>query len=683
MICDAHFKKEDYLSSDLMAMEMGFKSRNNVRLIEGAVPSVHASSLLAAAAATTTASGRSTSASTKRWLFTTLSEESGALQKEALLDLDQENGLSSDPLPLTVDQALQCNIKVPYRSSGVQVQPKTRSVGTQTDEVKPLTSTPVKVCHYEDDKSSLTDFDSHQLDSSWSIEEEEMDSEISEEEVLEEDCRDHRSADKFIVCEAQLLSLFSLCPTCCEETQGKIIRQEGTFIKIQQICSACGLKREWQNQPKLHKNMPLCNLMISGAIHFSGCMPTQALRMLNLLGVQCISVRTFFRHQQLYTIPTVTEAWKTKQADILDQLKEMDGGLILSGDCRSDSPGHCAKYGTYTVIEERINKVVDLQLVQSSEVPNSTWAELEGLKRTVNFLTEQKMHVSTLVTDRNRQVAKWVRETLCPGGTKHFFDIWHVSKGLKKSLDASSKERNCEDLNLWKQAIINHLYWTAASTPDGNPDVLEAKWTSLVGHVQDIHEHENPWFPVCAHPTLEGEARHKQWLQPGSMAAIKLENVATRQTFVKDVRQLSPSHQTFSLEAFHALILHFAPKHTGFSFLGMYSRLLLAALHYNQNSSREVARNPDGEVRYAVRYPRFRKGGWVVRPIKENPSYEYAFALMEDLQQTYTRCPQELKESSAVLSSCAPKPLSASFQKVAKDDAIGQYRALHSRFPTK
>ena len=48
--------------------------------------------------------------------------------------------------------------------------------------------------------------------------------------------------------------------------------------------------------------------------------------------------------------------------------------------------------------------------------------------------------------------------------------------------------------------------------------------------------------------------------------------VAARKALVKDVRQLSPQHQTFSPEAYHSLILHFAPKHTGFSFLGMYSR---------------------------------------------------------------------------------------------------------------
>lgn len=47
----------------------------------------------------------------------------------------------------------------------------------------------------------------------------------------------------------------------------------------------------------------------------------------------------------------------------------------------------------------------------------------------------------------------------------------------------------------------------------------------------------------------------------------------------------------------------------------------MAALHYNNNGSREVACTAGGEEYYAVRYPRFRKGGWVVRPIKEKPSY--------------------------------------------------------------
>ncbi|KAL2096843.1 hypothetical protein ACEWY4_006050 [Coilia grayii] len=288
-------------------------------------------------------------------------------------------------------------------------------------------------------------------------------------------------------------------------------------------------------------------------------------------------------------------------------------GIVLS-----DSPGHCAKYGSYSLIEDRINKVLDLQLVQSSEVPSSSWCEIEGLKRSVRFLKDQDLQLSA-ITDR--QVAKWVREELCPEGTRHFFDIWNIGKSVQKALDATAKERGCEDLKLWRPAIINHLYWTAASTPNSDPNVMEAKWCSMVNHVQDIHEHGGTAFPHCAHPPLEGEAREKEWLEPGSTAAFNLEGIAMRGALVKDIRQLSPQHQTYSLEAFHSLILHFAPKHTSFSYVGMYSRLLLAALHFNANGDRLMARTSHGEPRYAVRYPWFRKGGWVIRPIKENPTY--------------------------------------------------------------
>ncbi|XP_030205821.1 uncharacterized protein LOC115538274 isoform X2 [Gadus morhua] len=251
-----------------------------------------------------------------------------------------------------------------------------------------------------------------------------------------------------------------------------------------------------------------------------------------------------------------------------------------------------------------------------------------------------------------------MRTRLCPESRKSAIMLrknnHHLFTSVQKALDAAAKERGCEDLKLWRPAIINHLYWTAASTPTGDPDEMQAKWQSMINHVQDIHEHSTPAFPSCAHPPLEGEARNKERLEPGSPAATKLESVAARKALVKDVRQLSPQHQTFSLEAYHSLILHFAPKHTGFSFLWMYSRLLLAALHFNSNG-RDVALTSEGEVCYALRYPRFRKGGGVVRPIKEKPSYGYATNLMVSLVEEYSRSPQAYKE--AVLSCLVlPRP---------------------------
>lgn len=92
--------------------------------------------------------------------------------------------------------------------------------------------------------------------------------------------------------------------------------------------------------------------------------------------------------------------------------------------------------------------------------------------------------------------------------------------GLGRALDAAAKERECEDLKLWRPAVINHLSWTAASTPNGDRYVMEAKWKSMVNHVQDIHEHDTPMFPCCAHPRLEGEARNKAWMEPGTTCSV-------------------------------------------------------------------------------------------------------------------------------------------------------------------
>ena len=56
--------------------------------------------------------------------------------------------------------------------------------------------------------------------------------------------------------------------------------------------------------------------------------------------------------------------WLDAQAQIMDELREIDGDLELSGDAWFDSPGHCAKYGCYSLRENRMNKELDVQLVQ-------------------------------------------------------------------------------------------------------------------------------------------------------------------------------------------------------------------------------------------------------------------------------------------------------------------------------
>ena len=102
--------------------------------------------------------------------------------------------------------------------------------------------------------------------------------------------------------------------------------------------------------------------MTSAAILYSGSLPTKALQIFTILNCANISVRTFFRHQKLYLQPAVISTWERHQQAIFTTLKDVK--LTLSGDGRADSPGHSAKYGSYSVIELSNNIVVDFQLVQ-------------------------------------------------------------------------------------------------------------------------------------------------------------------------------------------------------------------------------------------------------------------------------------------------------------------------------
>ena len=61
---------------------------------------------------------------------------------------------------------------------------------------------------------------------------------------------------------------------------------------------------------------------------------------------------------------------------------------------------------------------------------NSAWMELVGLQRCLEFLLLKELVVATIVTDRHRQIAKWLRENR--PDISHLYDIWHVGRSEYK-----------------------------------------------------------------------------------------------------------------------------------------------------------------------------------------------------------------------------------------------------------
>lgn len=204
---------------------------------------------------------------------------------------------------------------------------------------------------------------------------------------------------------------------------------------------------------------------------------------------------------------------------------------------------------------------IDFDLSKSIEVGGSAHMEKEGLRRGLDLLESNQLHVDYIVTDRNIQVEKFLRER----NVKQFYDVWHLEKGkrnyiwhvylfwklfkfthktivethililllqtiiqkfvgllfafcsivlviseLSKKLDKLS--RNCKLLRKWSQGIKNHMYWSAMSSKEGPKKI--AKWKSFLNHIQNVHTHDDPLFPKCAH--LERVSRDpSKWFRPG------------------------------------------------------------------------------------------------------------------------------------------------------------------------
>lgn len=165
-----------------------------------------------------------------------------------------------------------------------------------------------------------------------------------------------------MVFESALLLLFSSCVYCSSLTTVKKVVL-GSFLRIIQTCSRCGRKNSWESQPYIGK-IPAGNILTSAAILYSGALPSKALQMFKILNLATITRKTFFRHQSRYLQPAIHSVWKHSQELLLRSLKEEGNPLVLAGDGRSDSPGHSAKYGSYSILELTCNKIVDFKLVQ-------------------------------------------------------------------------------------------------------------------------------------------------------------------------------------------------------------------------------------------------------------------------------------------------------------------------------
>ena len=179
------------------------------------------------------------------------------------------------------------------------------------------------------------------------------------------------------------------------------------------------------------------DILSTACILLSGNNFAKIIQYFKFLNLQLPQESTFYRVQKLFCIPEVFNFWDRMKTTILNVFKQYND-ICLSGDGRNDSPGHCARYCCYFVMDQFVKVIVDLEVMDCREVKGvSTNMEQEALQRVLLRLMKV-LDLADMTTDASSTLIKQTRELKQkhPELNKlfHSLDIWHKAKSLTKAL---------------------------------------------------------------------------------------------------------------------------------------------------------------------------------------------------------------------------------------------------------
>ena len=168
----------------------------------------------------------------------------------------------------------------------------------------------------------------------------------------------------YLLFESALLMLFSIC-FMCRNTYTSIEKTTiGSFLHMKQICHHCSNKYVCMGKSALCRENPSRQYYDFSCYTLHGIITSKGIMSIPKLELCDNHKEDIFWHQKSYLQPAVSYIWEKEQETLINQLTDKKEALVLGGDGRADSPGHSAKYGSYSVIDLKQSKVADIKLVQ-------------------------------------------------------------------------------------------------------------------------------------------------------------------------------------------------------------------------------------------------------------------------------------------------------------------------------
>ena len=120
------------------------------------------------------------------------------------------------------------------------------------------------------------------------------------------------------------------------------------------------------------------------------------------LNLNFVSKSTYQRIQKLYAVPAIG-AMCEEMKKVMEKVFKGES-MILAGDGRNDSPGYCAQYCVYSVMDELTKVIVDVEVKDKRETGGSSPAmEVAALKVILERLVG-KFKLGEFTTDASNSV---------------------------------------------------------------------------------------------------------------------------------------------------------------------------------------------------------------------------------------------------------------------------------------
>ena len=224
---------------------------------------------------------------------------------------------------------------------------------------------------------------------------------FSEQEHLEQQLPFNNSA--FIVYWSLLILLLQYCLSCPAKVLASGVFIQGSALVVELICEDSHMLL-WRSQPR-PSNFYEGNILSAASILFSANTFSKIKKYFELACISFMSHTSYYNLQRDYLFGVANEDWVNEEKEVVSKIYQPHP-CVFSGDRRCESPGHNAKYLTYTFLERSINKIVAMSLTQFTECGNSNKMEKYGFQKVFYDMEVRDVNIKQIITDRHVQIRK-------------------------------------------------------------------------------------------------------------------------------------------------------------------------------------------------------------------------------------------------------------------------------------